>query len=99
LPQLKDREIVILEPVVEMGLRQHNKKSRQRQAAQEIAGWNDDRDRTGVGIDQQDECAERIACDLHREDLTTLADTASQQLRSQPADESVPSVSALTLKR
>ena len=31
--------------------------------------------------------------------LATLADTASQQLRGQPADEGVRSVSALTLKR
>ena len=57
---LKDREIVILEPVVDMGFGQDDKKSDQRNAGQEISRGNDDRDCAGVTINQQDERTERL---------------------------------------
>jgi hypothetical protein len=51
---LKDREIVILEPVVDVGLGQHDKKSYYRDTGQEINRGNEDRDCAGVMINQQD---------------------------------------------
>ena len=50
---LVDREIVVLEPVVEMGFRQHDKDRDQPDAGQEIGRRNDERDGAGVAIDQQ----------------------------------------------
>jgi len=47
---LVDREVVILEPVVETGLRQHDKDRDQSDADQEIGRRNDHRDGAGVSI-------------------------------------------------
>ena len=95
---LEDREIVVLEPVVEVGFRQHDKDRDQSDAGKEIGRRNDDRDGAGVAIDQQHRRNERVADALHGQHLAALAGPALQYFQRQ-ADRRGRPVGALSLKQ
>jgi hypothetical protein len=96
---LEDREIVILEPVVEMGFRQHDEDRHQSNAGQEVGRRNDDRDGAGVTIDQQDRGDERVADGLHRQHLAALASPTLQHFQRQANLVLDRTVGALPLKQ
>jgi hypothetical protein len=77
---LKDRQIMILEPVVDICLRQRREKSRQQHAAEEIDQRHRDRECARVSIDQQDQRIERITRGLDRQHLTAANGAALQQV-------------------
>jgi len=95
---LIDREVVIVEPVVELGFRQHDEERQQSDAGQEIGRRDDDRDSAGIAIDQQHRSDERVADALDSQHLATLAGPARQQLRRQ-SDRHGRTVGALPLKQ
>src|SRR6476659_7649228 len=97
--ELKDREIVVLEPVVETGFRQHQKKSDQHNAGQEINRWNSHRNGAGISIDQHHQCIQGAACNLKGERLAALADSALYYIRRQAIGERERAVRTLALKR
>ncbi len=74
---------MIIEPVVDIGLRQHRKKSRQHYAAQEIHGRDDDRERACISVDQQHHRIERVTCGLDGQHLAAADDTAFQHIGGQ----------------
>ena len=95
---LEDRQIVVFEPVVEVGFRQHDKDRDQSDAGKEIGRRNDDRDGAGVAIDQQHRGDERVADALHGQHLAALADPALQYFQRQSDRRGRP-VGALPLKQ
>ena len=95
---LEDREIVVFEPVVEVGFRQHDKDRDQSDAGKEIGRRNGDPDGVGVAIGQQHQGDERIADGLDGQHMPALADPALQYLRRQ-SDRRDRTVGALPLKQ
>ena len=95
---LEDREIVVFEPVVEVGFRQHDKDRDQSDAGKEIGRRNDDRDGAGVAIDQQHRADEHVADALHGQHMAALADPALQYFQRQ-SDRNGRTVGALPLKQ
>jgi hypothetical protein len=95
---LEDREIVVLEPVVEVGFRQHDKDRDQSDTGKEIGRRNDDRDGAGIVVDQQDRRNERVADALHGQHLAALARPALQYFQRQSDRRGRP-VGALPLKQ
>ncbi len=69
---LKNREIMIFETVVDVGFRQDRENADQGDAGQKEGRRDRRRDRSGVGVDQQDQGAERITYDLHREGMPAM---------------------------
>jgi hypothetical protein len=95
---LEDRQIVVFEPVVEVGFRQHDKDRDQSDAGKEIGRRNDDRDGAGVAIDQQHRADEHVADALHGQHVAALADPALQYFQRQ-SDRHGRTVGALPLKQ
>src|SRR6185437_5994285 len=82
---LEDGEIVIVKPVVEACLRQHGEDTDQRQPAHPEDGRHADRDRSGIGIEQQIKGAEGVAERLDEMHLTALTRTARHSVEGERA--------------
>jgi hypothetical protein len=95
---LEDCQIVVFEPVAEVGFRQHDKDRDQPDAGKEIGRRNDDRDSAGVAIDQQHRGDEHVADALHGQHMAALAGPALQYFQRQP-DRHGRTVGALPLKQ
>src|SRR5204863_9025611 len=78
---LKNREIVIVEAVVDVGFGQDDEKSDQPNSGQKVARGYDDRDGACVGINQQHHRQQRATDGLDGQHLTALAGTAPQELQ------------------
>src|SRR5882762_9486092 len=78
---LKNREIMIFKTIVDVSFGQKGKDANQRNAAQEKGRGEERRNRAGMDIDQQDGGAERIACDLHRQGMPAMRQTALQHMQ------------------
>ena len=95
---LEDGQIVVFEPVVEVGFRQHDKDRDQSDAGKEIGRRNNDRDGAGVAIDQQHRADEHVADALHGQHMAALADPALQYFQRQSGRHG-RTVGALPLKQ
>jgi hypothetical protein len=78
---LENREIMVLVTIVDVGFRQDGEDADQGDAAHKERRRDRHRDRAGMGIDQQHRCAEPITCDLHRQHMPAMSDTALQYIK------------------
>ena len=78
---LKHRQMVIFEMVVEMGFGQDGKKPDQGNAAQEECRWDGHRNCAGMHIDQQNGRTKRITSDLRRQRMPAMRGAARQRRR------------------
>src|SRR6185295_8500319 len=77
---LENSEVVILEPVVDVSLRQHDEKTDQPNARKEIDRRYDNRHSAGVTVDKQDRGNQRATRGLNDQHLPALADAALQDV-------------------
>ena len=96
---LKNREIVVFEAVVEVGFRQDNEDADQGDAGQKESRRDHHRDGAGGGVDHEHGGADRIACHLHRKRMPSMRSAALQDVERQLAGKSDRAARALTLKQ
>ncbi len=96
---LKNREMMILEMLINACFRQQGKETDQADATQKEHGWDHHVNRAGIRIKQQNQRIERITCDLRCICRSTAYSLGLRQIRWKCIGEHCCAARPLTLKR